>query len=179
MTATNDNRKRTREDDGSDSSSMPLSKRINNLNINNSATAVADLLPPPSHTINPAALFDEDTTMGPPGDPWSAAQQQQQQQQQLQFQQQSSTSSSSSSSSASASASSSSSAAHQHYGYAPAGVQPAHQQHCSDSNHSDGHPQHHHASSYEPELSNDENPFYYNKNKLLFGLHAERMRRQQ
>lgn len=32
---------------------------------------------------------------------------------------------------------------------------------------------------YCPELKADENPFYYNKNKLLFDLHAERQRRHQ
>lgn len=31
--------------------------------------------------------------------------------------------------------------------------------------------------SYNPELTQDENPFYYNKNKLLFDLHIERERR--
>lgn len=31
--------------------------------------------------------------------------------------------------------------------------------------------------SYSPELSPEENPFYYNKNKLLFDLHVERERR--
>lgn len=30
---------------------------------------------------------------------------------------------------------------------------------------------------YSPELSAEENPFYYNKNKLLFDLHVERERR--
>lgn len=30
---------------------------------------------------------------------------------------------------------------------------------------------------YRPELTPDENPFYYNKNKLLFDLHIERQRR--
>lgn len=30
---------------------------------------------------------------------------------------------------------------------------------------------------YNPELTQDENPFYYNKNKLLFDLHIERQRR--
>ena len=33
--------------------------------------------------------------------------------------------------------------------------------------------------NYNPELSVDQNPFYYNKNKLLFDLHLERERRQQ
>lgn len=32
---------------------------------------------------------------------------------------------------------------------------------------------------YRPELTSDENPFYYNKNKLLFNLHIERQRRHQ
>lgn len=30
---------------------------------------------------------------------------------------------------------------------------------------------------YSPELTQEENPFYYNKNKLLFDLHIERQRR--
>lgn len=30
---------------------------------------------------------------------------------------------------------------------------------------------------YNPELNHDENPFYYNKNKLLYDLYIERMRR--
>lgn len=30
---------------------------------------------------------------------------------------------------------------------------------------------------YNPELNHDENPFYYNKNKLLYDLYVERMRR--
>lgn len=33
--------------------------------------------------------------------------------------------------------------------------------------------------NYSPELSAEENPFYYNKNKLLFDLHVERERRSQ
>lgn len=33
--------------------------------------------------------------------------------------------------------------------------------------------------SYSPELTATENPFYYNKNKLLFDLHIERERRNQ
>lgn len=33
--------------------------------------------------------------------------------------------------------------------------------------------------NYSPELSATENPFYYNKNKLLFDLHLERERRNQ
>lgn len=32
---------------------------------------------------------------------------------------------------------------------------------------------------YDPELSQEENPFYYNKNKLLYDLYVERMRRHQ
>lgn len=32
---------------------------------------------------------------------------------------------------------------------------------------------------YRPELTSDENPFYFNKNKLLFDLHIERLRRHQ
>ncbi|XP_055307424.1 histidine-rich glycoprotein-like [Sitodiplosis mosellana] len=32
---------------------------------------------------------------------------------------------------------------------------------------------------YRPELTADENPFYYDKNKLLFDLHVERERRHQ
>lgn len=32
---------------------------------------------------------------------------------------------------------------------------------------------------YRPELTPVENPFYYNKNKLLFDLHIERQRRHQ
>lgn len=30
---------------------------------------------------------------------------------------------------------------------------------------------------YSPELTQHENPYYYNKNKLLYELHLERMRR--
>lgn len=33
--------------------------------------------------------------------------------------------------------------------------------------------------NYSPELTAAENPFYYNKNKLLFDLHIERVRRTQ
>lgn len=33
--------------------------------------------------------------------------------------------------------------------------------------------------TYSPELTADENPFYYDKNKLLFDLHVERQRRHQ
>lgn len=33
--------------------------------------------------------------------------------------------------------------------------------------------------TYSPELTADENPFYYSKNKLLFDLHIERERRSQ
>ncbi|XP_055841676.1 transcription factor mef2A [Episyrphus balteatus] len=33
--------------------------------------------------------------------------------------------------------------------------------------------------SYDPELSEHENPFYYNKNKLLHELHFERVKRNQ
>lgn len=32
---------------------------------------------------------------------------------------------------------------------------------------------------YSPELTADENPFYYDKNKLLFDLHVQRQRRHQ
>lgn len=32
---------------------------------------------------------------------------------------------------------------------------------------------------YEPELSQEENPFYYTKNKLLYDLYLERIRRHQ
>lgn len=36
-----------------------------------------------------------------------------------------------------------------------------------------------HVGPYEPELSQEENPYYYSKNKLLYDLYLERMRRQQ
>lgn len=58
------------------------------------------------------------------------------------------------------------------------------QQSPADSGHSSNHSSnsgssfdHHPPGGYEPELNNSENPFYYDKNKLLYDLHAERQRR--
>lgn len=36
-----------------------------------------------------------------------------------------------------------------------------------------------HMEPYDPELSQEENPFYYSKNKLLYDLYLERVRRHQ
>lgn len=58
--------------------------------------------------------------------------------------------------------------------------------HQSISQHQHSHQQHQpdnmnaiEMENYSPELTADENPFYYNKNKLLFDLHIERVRRNQ
>lgn len=55
---------------------------------------------------------------------------------------------------------------------------PAHQQHShsSSANQNDEHLMD--FEPYNPELTEEENPLYYRKNKLLYELHMERQRRQ-
>lgn len=54
---------------------------------------------------------------------------------------------------------------------------PNHQSHHSP--HIEPNNNNHMEDVYSPELTPDENPFYYDKNKLLFDLHVERQRRHQ
>lgn len=193
--------KRSREEDGSDS--MPLSKRINNLHINNQPNISSQQQQQQHHASNaPSLVHDEDATMV--FQPQQSPSFEQQQQQQLQIQQQQqlhmqhqhlqmqqhhhqATGNSfmfqqhqhQTSSAATAAASTPSS--HQQFQHHQNNTSSSSNSSCSSSSHNG-------ASSapdvaadlavgYEPELTDVENPFYYSKNKLLYDLHAERMRR--
>lgn len=56
---------------------------------------------------------------------------------------------------------------------------PHHPQHSHQSTHAEPNNNNQMEDVYSPELTADENPFYYDKNKLLFDLHVERQRRHQ
>ncbi|KAG4075448.1 hypothetical protein HA402_015101 [Bradysia odoriphaga] len=177
MTAITDSRKRSREEDGSDF--MPLSKRITNLHINQSSS--------PMQSENDIADYNMNVNHH------HHQQQQQQQQhhqsiqqhQSLQFQNQFGS-----------------------FGQMPSGESnqfsdfsnlshPIDEQErqyrqylseCNNASSSNGSSctnvssnENHMASydPYEPELSQEQNPFYYTKNKLLYDLYLERLRRHQ
>lgn len=137
-------RKRSRDEDGNDS--MPLSKRINNLHIDNPLPAVVATIAAATAAASAAAITDPRLSnyfgTGQQSRPINVGGYQQQQ--------------------------------HQN-----------HSQHQIEQHHSSGAAATNATNTngtdfnnlYNPELGNDENPFYYNKNKLLYDLHVERMQR--
>ncbi|KAJ6631725.1 hypothetical protein Bhyg_15777 [Pseudolycoriella hygida] len=172
MTAITDSRKRSREEDGSDF--MPLSKRITNLHINASSEPMQDDVtdynmnlseqhhPQPNLTHQHQILqFQNYNQFGTFNQPIESNQFSEfsnlshsidDQERQLQYQQYLSERNNASSSSGNSSTNISSS-----------------------DNANDMEP----FDPYDPELSQKENPFYYDKNKLLYDLYLERVRRQQ
>lgn len=183
---TNFSRKRSREEDGSDF--MPLSKRITNLHINTSSSAMQSENDIIDYNMNlnqqqqqqqqhqtlqqhhqtlqfqnsnqfgsfvqsngESNQFSEFSNLSHPID----VQQQQHQQQQRQYQQYLSECNNASSSNGSSCTNISSNENVNHMG--PNGPY----------------------DPYDPELSKEENPFYYTKNKLLYDLYLERVRRHQ
>lgn len=72
---------------------------------------------------------------------------------------------------------------HQHQQQFQSNSDPHHNSQAANHSAFAASPQSHHANTmpmiepYAPDLSSEENPFYYSKNKLLYDLHAARMQR--
>ncbi|XP_055377758.1 uncharacterized histidine-rich protein DDB_G0274557 [Condylostylus longicornis] len=148
MTASINDRKRSREEDGNNEDHMPLSKRINMLHINNTYNIDSNQQHNGHHNglimpLNQPAVYMNGNTHINGHSVHNGNNQQ-----------------------------------HHH--------QPSHSHHHHHHHHHENGHLVHIASShieiednstYNPELNQDENPYYYNKNKLLFELHLERSKR--
>jgi len=177
MTAITDTRKRSREEDNSDF--LPISKRINSLSINNQfigstenhqSVPIAQQHPDGNllnYTNNTVAINSNDVQLQQYYNSNHATHMPNINQYQHQHQQQSNNNYLNNNNTQS------------HSG----DIGTTNDSHIELSN--DQSLDHHQQSdymameNYNPELTADENPFYYNKNKLLFDLHIEREKRNQ
>lgn len=149
-------RKRSRDEDGCDF--MPLSKRINNLHINNEHTVDPNYVRQ-EQQYHPQQNMGHSSLSNPPvGHINFPAHHQQHQHEQQQIHQHHIT---------------------QHHHIAQQQQQMLQHQQQNGPEQIDHHLHNNNnlMENYCPELDQNENPFYYDKNKLLYDLHAERMLR--